>query len=70
LNFAAKRRIDEMSEKDKMEAQRLQDIFEGAKGRRPETEQELNDWLASPEGKAATAFESTQLSRWGEIGRS
>jgi hypothetical protein len=58
-----------MSEKDKMETQRLQDIFEGTKGRRPET-QELNDWLASPEGKAATAFESTRLSRWGEIGRS
>jgi hypothetical protein len=59
-----------MGEKDKIEAQRLQDIFEGAKGRRPETEQELNDWLASLEGKAATAFEPAQLSRWGEIGRS
>ena len=59
-----------MSEKDKMEAQRLQDIFEGAKGRQPKTEQELKDWLATPEGKAATVFEPTSLSRWGEVGRS
>lgn len=58
-------------EKDKRaQAQRLLDLFEGAKGRRPETDQELNNWLASPEGKAATAFEPTSLSRWGEIGRS
>jgi hypothetical protein len=58
-------------EKDKRtKAQRLLDLFEGAKGRRPETDQELNNWLASPEGKAATAFEPTSLSRWGEIGRS
>jgi hypothetical protein len=58
-------------EKDKRaQAQRLLDLFEGAKGRRPETDQELNNWLASPEGKAATAFEPASLSRWGEIGRS
>ena len=58
-------------EKDKRaQAQRLLDLFEGAKGRRPKTDQELNNWLASPEGKAATAFEPTSLSRWGEIGRS
>jgi hypothetical protein len=58
-------------EKDKRaKAQRLLDLFEGAKGRRPETDQELNNWLASPEGKAAMAFEPTSLSRWGEIGRS
>ena len=57
-------------EKDKRaQAQRLLDLFEGAKGRRPKTDQELNNWLASPEGKAATAFEPTSLSRWGEIGR-
>ena len=59
-----------MSNEGKAEAQRLCDLFEGAKGRRPETDQELNDWLASTEGKAATAFEPTSLSRWGEIGRS
>ena len=51
-----------MSNEGKAEAQRLCDLFEGAKGRRPKTDQELNEWLASPEGKAATAFESTSLS--------
>jgi hypothetical protein len=40
-----------MSEQDKMEAQHLRDLFEGAKGRQPKTDQELNDWLATPEGK-------------------
>jgi hypothetical protein len=30
----------------------------------------LKDWLATPEGKAATAFELTSVSRWGETGRS
>jgi hypothetical protein len=47
----------------------LLDIFEGVKGYRAKTDQELNEWLASPEGKAATAFETTSLSRWGETGR-
>jgi hypothetical protein len=49
---------------------RLLDLFEGAKGRWAETDQELDEWLASPEGKAATAFEVTSVSRWGEAGRS
>jgi len=31
-----------MSDEGKAEAQRLQDLFEGAKGRRPKTDQELN----------------------------
>ena len=44
-------------------------FFEGVKGRQPETDQELEDWLASPEGKVATAFELTSLSPWGEKGR-
>ncbi len=59
-----------MSEQDKMEAQHLRDLFEGAKGRRPQTDQELKDWLATPERKAAIAFEPTSLSRWGETGSS
>jgi hypothetical protein len=46
------------------------DVFEGMKGRRPKSDQELNEWLASPEGKAAMMFEPTSLSRWGEAGRS
>ena len=56
-------------EEKRAQAQRLLDLFEGAKGRRPRTDKELTDWLASPEGKAATAFEATSFSRWGEIGR-
>jgi hypothetical protein len=62
-----------VSEKDGAEktlALRLLDLFEGVRGRLPKNDQELDDWLASPEGKAATAFESTSLSPWGEMGRS
>jgi hypothetical protein len=46
------------------------DIFEGIKGRRPMSDEELNEWLASPEGKAAMTFEQTSLDRWGDNGRS
>ena len=61
------------NEKDKAEktqARILRDTFEGMKGRQPRSDQELKEWLASDEGKEATIFESTSLSRWGEIGRS
>jgi hypothetical protein len=57
-------------EAQKAVAQRLLDLFEGARGRLPRNDQELHEWLASAKGKAATAFEATSLSRWGEIGRS
>lgn len=46
------------------------DIFEGLKGRLPKSDQELNEWLASDEGKAATMFELSTVSPWGEVGRS
>jgi CRP-like cAMP-binding protein len=42
------------------------DLFEGIKGHRPNTEEELHEWLVSPEGKAAALFNLTSLSRWGE----
>ena len=61
------------NEKDKAEktqARILRDTFEGMKGRQPRSDQELKEWLASDEGKEATIFESTSLSRWGETGRS
>jgi hypothetical protein len=45
------------------------DIFQAIKHRAPETDQELKEWLASDEGKAATMFESLPATRWGE-GRS
>jgi hypothetical protein len=60
----------EKGKAEKIQAQILRDAFEGMKGRQPGSDQELNDWLATPEGKQATMFEPTFLSRWGEIGRS
>jgi len=42
-----------------------QDIFEGINGRRPKSDEELNEWLASPEGKAAMRSEQS-IDRWGE----
>jgi len=62
-----------MSDREEVEkslAQRLLDIFEGIRGRLPKNDQELHQWLASPEGKAATAFEPASASWWGEVGRS
>ena len=50
--------------------ERLAELFEGVKGRLPKTEEELHEWFASPEGKAATLFNLTSLSRWGERARS
>ena len=47
------------SEKEKAEktqAQMLLNAFEGMKGRQPRSDQELSEWLASPEGKQATMF--------------
>jgi hypothetical protein len=49
--------------------ERLAELFEGVKGRRPKTEGELQEWFASLEGKA-TLFDLTSLSRWGERARS
>jgi CRP/FNR family nitrogen fixation transcriptional regulator len=46
------------------------ELFEGVKARWPKTEKELQEWLVSPEGKAATLFNLTSLSRWGERARS
>ena len=46
--------------------QRLLDLFQGVRGRLPQNDQELRDWLASPEGKAATVFEPASSSRRGE----
>jgi CRP/FNR family nitrogen fixation transcriptional regulator len=45
-------------------SERPTELFEGVNGRRPETEMELQEWLVSPEGKAATLFSFTPLSRW------
>jgi CRP/FNR family nitrogen fixation transcriptional regulator len=50
--------------------ERLVELYEGVNGRRPRTEEELHGWLVSLEGKAATLFNLTSLSRWGEMARS
>ena len=57
-------------EAEKAQAKMLRDIFEGIKGRPPRSDQELEEWLATEEGREATMFESTSGSRWGEVGRS
>ncbi len=49
--------------------ERLIQVYEGVNGRRPKTEEELREWSASLEGKAATLFNITSLSRWGERAR-
>ena len=56
---------DEKEKAKKTEAQILRDAFEGMKGRQPTSDRELTEWLASDEGKQATIFEPTMLSRWG-----
>ena len=50
--------------------ERPAELFEGVKARRPKTEKELQEWLVSAEGKAATLFNLTSLSRWSERARS
>ena len=52
----------------KSEIQILRDAFEGMKGHQPNSDRELKEWLATDEGKAATMFETTSFSRFGETG--
>jgi hypothetical protein len=60
--------MSEEKKAKKTQVQILYDAFEGMKGRRPRSDQELNEWLTTDEGKLATMFEPTLMSRWGEIG--
>jgi hypothetical protein len=46
------------------------DLFEGMRGHRPRSQQELSDWLVSPEGKAATVFNLISFSRSEDRARS
>jgi hypothetical protein len=55
---------------EQAELKALREAFQGLKGREPKSDRELQEWLASPEGQAATAFSSTSASRWGDVGRS
>ncbi len=62
--------MNDQEKSEKTQAQILRDVFEGMKGRQPRSDQELNEWLATDEGKEATIFEPAAVARWGEIGRS
>ena len=62
--------MNEKKTAPKTRAQFLRDAFEGMKGRQPVSDDELNQWLATDEGKAANLFDDTTLSPWGERGRS
>ena len=61
--------MSDKKDAEKARAPMLPDIFEGIRGRLPESDRELEEWLASDEGKAATMFEFVPVIRWGE-GRS
>ena len=60
----------EEDEKIKIQTITPVDVFEGIKGRRPKSPEELEEWLGTSEGKTAMIFESASFSRWGELGRS
>jgi hypothetical protein len=60
--------VSEETKAEKTRVQILRDAFEGMKGRQPKSDRELNEWLTTDEGKLATMFEPTLMSRWGEIG--
>ena len=60
--------VSEEKKTEKTQAPILSDAFEGMKGRQPKSDQELKEWLATDEGKQATMFEPTLMSRWGETG--
>ena len=60
--------MSEQKKAEKTQAQSLSDAFEGMNGRQLKSDRELNEWLATDEGKQATIFEPTLISRWGEAG--
>jgi hypothetical protein len=53
---------------EKTQIQIMRGAFEGMKGHQPKSDRELKEWLATDEGKQATMFEPTLMSRWGETG--
>jgi hypothetical protein len=60
---------DRRKESGKTQIQIVRSAFEAIKGHQPESDQELNEWLATDEAKQATMFEPTLISRWGETGQ-
>ncbi len=62
--------MSEQKKSEKTQAETPREIFEGLKGRKPESDQELNEWLATDEGKEATMFKVSEFSFWGDRARS
>jgi hypothetical protein len=44
-------------------ALKMLDLYEGANGRRPVSIKELAEWMATPEGVAATAYDTDPQGR-------
>jgi hypothetical protein len=49
--------MNEAKEYRLAQAQKMLDLFEGANGRPAKTMKELEDWVGSSKGKAATAYD-------------
>ena len=63
--------VNERKKSDKKtQAEVQREIFEGLKGHQPKSDQELNEWLATDEGKNATTLKTTEFSFWGDRARS
>jgi CRP/FNR family transcriptional regulator, nitrogen fixation regulation protein len=56
IEIEGRRRIALRNQYASGRSEKVVDLFEGITGRHPKSEQELSDWLASTEGKAATVF--------------
>ena len=62
--------MSEQEKSEKTQAQIQREIFETLNGRQPKSDQEFSEWLATDEGKKATAFMVTEVSFWGNRARS
>jgi CRP/FNR family nitrogen fixation transcriptional regulator len=70
IKIAGRHNIVLQNQPENLSTKRLIAIFEAVKGRQPRTEDELGAWFASLEGKAATLFDLTTISLWGDRARS
>jgi len=62
--------MSEQKKPKKTQAEVQRDVFQALNGRQPKSDQELNEWLATDEGKEATLFMVTEFSFWGDRVRS
>ena len=59
--------MSEQKNPEKTPAEVQRNVFQALNGRQPKSDQELNEWLATDEGKEA---EASLISRFAEIGQS